>query len=224
MNCGIYIIKNIVNNKVYIGSSQDIKRRFYLHKHYLKKNSHINLHLQTAWNFYGEKSFVFEILEIISDKTLLSEKEMHYIQLYCSTNRENGYNICEDTNAPMRNRKHSIESIEKMKKSKIGKNNSFYGKTHSDETKLKISNSKKGKKLPEELKNKIVSKSCFQNGEHHLKAKLTFEIAKLIRKQFDETENKVEFTNQMASKYNVSYSTIRRILNNKSYKEEKNEN
>jgi hypothetical protein len=223
MNCGIYIIKNTINNKVYVGSSQDIKRRFYLHKHYLNKKQHANIHLQTAWDLYGGDNFTFEILELISDKNLLADKEVYYINYYSSINREKGYNICQDTTAPMRSRTHSSESIEKMKKAKIGKNNSFYGKHHSIETKEKISIAKKGVRLSEEIKNKIISKSLFQNGENHLKAKMTFEIANIIRKKFEEADDKSQFTKEMAIKYNVHYTTIRRIIKNKSYKEEKNE-
>ena len=38
MASGIYMIKNILTNKVYIGSTIDFERRFYLHKINLRRN------------------------------------------------------------------------------------------------------------------------------------------------------------------------------------------
>lgn len=59
----IYCIKNILNNKVYIGSSVNFNKRKNLHLHYLKNNKHHSNHLQKAWNKYGKENFVFEIIE-----------------------------------------------------------------------------------------------------------------------------------------------------------------
>ena len=72
--CGIYQIRNLKDNKIYVGSSVNIQFRFYEHKRFLKLNKHCNNHLQNAWNKYGESSFVFEIIELC-DKALLKEHE-----------------------------------------------------------------------------------------------------------------------------------------------------
>jgi predicted GIY-YIG superfamily endonuclease len=50
---GIYYIKNITNNKLYIGSSKDILKRFYEHKRLLRHNKHHSIRLQRAWDKYG---------------------------------------------------------------------------------------------------------------------------------------------------------------------------
>ena len=50
--CGIYMIENIVNKKVYIGQSSAINKRFSQHIAELKSNTHTNSHLQAAWNKY----------------------------------------------------------------------------------------------------------------------------------------------------------------------------
>ena len=56
---GIYIIKNILNNKKYVGSSTNIGKRWRDHKWYLKENKHHNSHLQASYNKYGLDSFEF---------------------------------------------------------------------------------------------------------------------------------------------------------------------
>ena len=63
MKSGIYKITNVKNGKFYIGSAKDIDRRWWEHKNDLKKNKHKNPKLQHAWDFYGENSFEFIILE-----------------------------------------------------------------------------------------------------------------------------------------------------------------
>ena len=50
---GIYFIKNIVNNQVYIGSSSNIYQRYLCHRGRLLNNKHHNKHLQYSINKYG---------------------------------------------------------------------------------------------------------------------------------------------------------------------------
>jgi len=90
--CGIYIIKNNINNKIYIGQSIDIHKRWANHKNELKRNKHVNIHLQRAWNKYGEENFNFNILEKCNEESL-SEKEINYINKYKSNIDMFGYNL-----------------------------------------------------------------------------------------------------------------------------------
>lgn len=55
---GVYQIYNTVNGKRYIGSSIHIEQRFKEHLRNLRANKHVNAHLQSAWNKYGEHSAV----------------------------------------------------------------------------------------------------------------------------------------------------------------------
>lgn len=61
---GIYQIRNLVNNKVYIGSSNNLRNRKASHFKCLKSGRHENPHLQRAYNKYGKDNFIFEILEL----------------------------------------------------------------------------------------------------------------------------------------------------------------
>ena len=68
--CGIYIIKNMVNNKVYIGQSVNIDKRWYDHINALDNHSHYNYHLQAAWDKYGKDAFVFDVVELCGKERL----------------------------------------------------------------------------------------------------------------------------------------------------------
>lgn len=81
-NCGIYVIKNNVNNNIYIGSSINLKQRFSQHKSTLRHNTHKNRHLQNAWNKYGEENFECIIIEHISNIKEVLIRENRYIRLY----------------------------------------------------------------------------------------------------------------------------------------------
>ena len=74
---GIYIIENLINNKIYVGSSINLKRRKYFHFNYLRNNKHGNKHLQLSFNKYGEECFNFKIIECISvSKNMESTKNI----------------------------------------------------------------------------------------------------------------------------------------------------
>lgn len=62
MNSGIYKITNLINNKIYIGSTKNLYQRRIDHFYSLKINKHHNSHLQNSYNKYGTENFVFEIL------------------------------------------------------------------------------------------------------------------------------------------------------------------
>lgn len=119
---GIYCIKNLVNGKMYIGStSQPFKTRFYQHKNSLVKNKHGNCILQRAWNKYGEASFSFQVLEPCSEQ--LNAREQHYFD-----SLKPAYNIEKFAYQGMRGRTHKPETIAKIKAhgpAPLGKKGSF---------------------------------------------------------------------------------------------------
>ena len=115
---GIYVIRNIINDKCYYGSAKNIKRRWTKHKSQLKYNRHENVILQRAWNKYGEENFMFEIVEKCCENELLTI-EQKYLDL------EPEYNIAKQasggdnlTNHP--NRDDIIKRISKTITNNIG--------------------------------------------------------------------------------------------------------
>lgn len=66
---GIYKIINIQNGRFYIGSAKEFKNRWSNHYSSLRRNRHHNKFLQNDFNKYGEKTFLFEIVEVMLNHT-----------------------------------------------------------------------------------------------------------------------------------------------------------
>lgn len=75
----VYIIRNLVTSRVYVGSSTNPRQRWTAHKSQLNRGSHHSIYLQRAWEKYGPDAFVFEIIEsrIAADRLLEREDYFH---------------------------------------------------------------------------------------------------------------------------------------------------
>lgn len=87
MSIGIYKIENKINGKIYIGQSIHIERRWIEHCQLSKKSV-----ISQAIQKYGKENFSFQILEEVTDTSLLNEMEAKYIRQFNSL-VPNGYNI-----------------------------------------------------------------------------------------------------------------------------------
>lgn len=112
----IYIIKNNINTKVYIGQSLDTRNRFLSHC----KGDYDNSLIDKAIQKYGKEHFWFEVLE--SQIEDYNDKERYWIKYYNSLNPF-GYNILEGGNEPPHysgdnhpNTKISSEEVASLKK------------------------------------------------------------------------------------------------------------
>jgi group I intron endonuclease len=131
MKPGIYIIKNITNNKIYVGSSVNLPSREYKHFWMLKKGVHDNHYLQQSYNKHGKDSFIFEVVELCNTDELIT-KENYYIDTYQSNNYEYGYNLAK-VNEFRRNTYNDDVKL-KLSKHNQKKNNNFinYSLTNID--------------------------------------------------------------------------------------------
>lgn len=91
--CGIYMIRNAVNGRCYVGSSFNIERRFNAHRSLLKHGKHHSPSLQRAWKKHGNEAFEFKILEIVENVDGLLIAEQRHIELLNAADAQLGYNV-----------------------------------------------------------------------------------------------------------------------------------
>jgi group I intron endonuclease len=164
IKCGIYIIRNIINGKKYIGSSINIKGRWYTHKGQLCKNIHSNSHLQSAFNKYRKENFEFMVLEECPENMLII-REQAWMDIYKTQDRNFGYNISNADSSTNRGRKATDATKLKMSIVRKGRSATWnIGRKPSPETIEKMSNSQTGRKHSPETKEKM---SKWQIGKKH---------------------------------------------------------
>lgn len=175
---GIYKITNLINDKIYIGRSVNLKSRKSKHKTKIS-----NTIISRAIRKYGHDNFLFEVIEYCEIDKLV-EREGYYLDLLQPFRENNGYNILKDSSiGGWLGMLHTSEARSKMSESKkgiipwnkgkkgvqecsdetrklmsennIGEKNPFYGKKHSDETKNKISDKNKGRDHSHEYRSVI---------------------------------------------------------------------
>src|SRR3990167_9609526 len=207
MDCVVYAIKNLNDMKLYVGSSKELSRRKTDHFYALSHGKHNNPHLQNAWNKDGEYAFVFSVLEVIDDPSLLREREQLWLN-HLTPWGYYGYNIRKDTSdgrrgtiCPEEIRKKISQSLKGRVRSEEHRRNNALAKTGkpcSADTKAKISESRKNQRC----------------GSSNHKAKLTENDVVNIRKRLDVGEIGLS----LAREYGVNRVTIYQIRDNATWK------
>ena len=95
MPAGIYVIKNTVNDKIYIGCSTRLPQRWRDHKRTLKKGTHGNRYLQKDFEKYGLGAFEFNVIKEYPKDTPFEvlEREETRIILENAKKKTSIYNI-----------------------------------------------------------------------------------------------------------------------------------
>jgi group I intron endonuclease len=219
---GVYMITNIVDGKIYVGSSKDVELRFRQHQKSLKGGYHINKHLQNAWSKYGEQAFKFEVIEYCSPDVMI-ELEQDLIESLECLDRKKGYNLMpaapgnpyteeirKKISEANRRRRLSPESRKRISESLKGNKNILTEKNRNalrkavvdkpltEEHKRKISESLKGKKRSKESRNNM-------KGAKRLSAQEKAEI------EYELVNNPDVVQRDLAKKYGVSPGSIQRI-------------
>jgi len=247
MESGIYCFENLVNNKKYIGQAENIIKRKKVHLTLLKTNNpKENKYFLNAWEKYGKQNFKFWIVEEC-DKELLNEREIYWIKKLHSHSTEQGYNLSWGGEAPMRGLNHSEKTKQKMsenhadfsgenhpnfgkpmskeQKKKISDscmgNTRWLGKTHTEETKQKLSRANSGEKgywYGKQRSSKTRAKiSASLSGENCYSSKLNeTDVLEILDLFYNKNINRKEINKN----FYVSYSTICRIISGKTWKSE----
>jgi group I intron endonuclease len=228
MKSGIYQIRNLLNNKIYIGKSKNLKKRKSRHFSELRNCYHRNKHIQNSFNKDGENNFVFEIKEFCEEDKLI-EREQYYIDIL-----KPEYNISQNVTSAFFGLNHTDETkkkiSEKLKGRKLSEETKRKirdarskqifseetkkllsikrkGRKLSEETKRKISLGNKGKKVSEETKKKM---SESKNGLNKIQVKEIYRLSK---------EEKIS-QRKLAKRFKVGKTTIARIINNRNWREQ----
>ena len=155
----IYIIRNKVNNKIYVGSTKDLKMRWSRHRHLLERGAHHSRHLQGAYNKHGKENFLFEVYKKVNENELLVEEQK---ALDClKPFDKNGYNIARTAGSPMKGKNHTEEVKAVLRAKLSGNKHPHYGKEVSEEWRRKIS--KTNKRFTDEEERSFLER--FENGE-----------------------------------------------------------
>lgn len=125
-------IHEFPNGKVYVGLTGDSLTRRWRKNGNGYENQEV---VRNAINKYGWDNIIHDVLAVDLTKEEADRMEQEWIKMYDSTNRKFGYNVENGGNSIG---KHSEET-----KRKIGE--SRRGKKHSEESKKKMSEAKKGK-------------------------------------------------------------------------------
>lgn len=227
--CSIYIIRNNFNNKVYIGQTWGtINKRFLKHK---SAKTCVKMH--NAIKAHGAENFNISLITFCHSQEIADYIESFYIKKYNSI--ENGYNLMSGGSAGKPSEEVRLKlslshmgipcsegarkKISAANKGKIVSQETrdklsqlHMGIKKSEESKLKHSESKKGKNNPNfgKFGKDHPTFGSWAKGEDSHKAKINFKIAEAIRADYKNMS-----TYALAKKYNVSRTTISRVINNK---------
>ena len=145
---GIYKITNKINGKVYVGQSIDIQKRWNEHKYAHSKNGSL---IHRAICKYGKENFEFSVI-CECETSELNELEHKYID-ELNTIHPFGYNL---TSGGGQGIFYSESVKNKISESRRGDKNPLWGKHRSEETRKKIGDAQRGRKLSsEQIKNAI---------------------------------------------------------------------
>lgn len=130
---GIYIIRNEINNKVYIGKSENLKQRIKRHITTLFNGTNRNKHLQAAFEKYGSENFDVSLLQILNKDDDINEREKYWINYFNATDKRFGYNKTKggdggNSYVDSMTEEEKKNHYEKMSKIKRGIGNPIYKK------------------------------------------------------------------------------------------------
>jgi len=139
---GIYKIRNKVTGKCYVGQSVRVKKRIHEHFRLLEKGCHVNRILQNSYNKYGKENFDWSLEVECKDIKDLDDFENAFLKGNAHFDEPIFFNIANEAKVPMRGKSHSQETKNKISKSKSGVKNHI-----TPEYKKKLQESRRKKAL-----------------------------------------------------------------------------
>ena len=180
MHCIYKIYSRQFPDRFYVGSAVCFRVRKNSHICRLRKGNHHNPLLQNHVNKYGVGDLVFEILESVTDVSILLAVEQKYIDTLTPY-----FNIAKTAGNTL-GTKRSYKTRERLSELKKG-NSHNVGRRLSDEHKANISQGNKGKAKTAEHKRKLREAALSRS----LEVKDKYRNAQLGKKQTPETKAKI---------------------------------
>ena len=135
---GIYIIRNKIDKRVYIGSAVDLMRRYRKHMGRFERGTN-NRKLQKFVREYGSDNLTFKLLELVPETNNLVKREQFYLDKYkAATKGFNSYKVADSTLGSEMPQSHKDKTSARMMGNSIRS-----GVTLSKETREAISAGKK---------------------------------------------------------------------------------
>lgn len=162
MATGVYVIRDSVDGKIYIGStSREMCLRFKEHQRHLLKKVHCNFRLQKAWDMHGRENFTFTVLEECEPNRCV-EREQWWMDFLCPelnvhpiAGSSFGYKHREEAKKRMSDAKVGVTPCNKGLPMSEEQKKKLRGQRRTKEVCLKISQSLLGRTLSESHKQSI---------------------------------------------------------------------
>lgn len=154
---GVYAIVNTSSQKVYVGSSKNVKKRFLCHASFLRNGKHHCAHLQNSFDLNGQKAFQFRVLAECSTREEAQELEQAMLDIwhgdfYNASKRADhlhrlGRPLADSTKAKISSKnagafrspeQRKLISDSLKKRYQEGMQSPQLGKTHSEAARVKI--------------------------------------------------------------------------------------
>jgi group I intron endonuclease len=195
----LYGIYNKINGKIYIGITNNLKRRWYEHKKNSKKITEKSYAIHHAIAKYGSENFIFKYIQNTFDLATANFIEVEWIQLL----KDSGYLLYNQTNGGDGTKGYSRVWTEDQKQKASAKysgiGNPMYG--------VKLfgkANGNYGKPMMPHVKNELLN---------HRRKLTDSQIKEII-----ELYNTGEYTQaKLANQFNISPTQIHRIVKRKSW-------
>lgn len=149
MKSGIYEIRNIKTNQLYIGQSENVRKRLTAHLNRLRAGAHSNAPLQNAWNKYGHEAFEFTQIRTCTVERLTQEEQSCFDEYLNSGRWQQLYNIEKEAGPGTKHWQG------KSRPDIAGSNHYLWGQDMPTSVRQKISRSKSGIPLTKEHKSKL---------------------------------------------------------------------
>lgn len=197
MTCGVYMIRNRVSLKIYIGSSRNVESRLNEHRYDLANNQHKNKHLQHSYNLHGLESFSMYLVEETSLEDLIP-REQAWINAFKKTNELFNIRIIAENNTGIK--QNLTDQQREAKRLNALSNDHFSSKITSERMKANWENDRD--------RWKVITKANLKKGQDAKKKSFIVVFP-------DKTKKVITGLRSFCKDHNLPYNKVKLILSHR---------